>query len=102
MSLALKVFANGQLPASKATLYTCVGGSSLRIGIVNTSGTALKINLYTDTSGTSRRVIPKDMLLQPSFVFTTDYLELEDGDKVEGSAGTASAVDYVIRGILRS
>jgi hypothetical protein len=107
VTLALKRFANGQLPASKGTIYSVQSDAEVhaRVKLTNTANSAIKVNLYTKnsaTTGTSRRIIPKDMELLAQATFTSNYEELEGGNLIEGDAGTASFVDYVVSGLRRS
>lgn len=96
--------ANGQLPATKQTLYTCpVGKSAVVLGIdlVNTDSGSRVVNLYYKKSGgTSRRISPKDMSMAANFYFPrTGKITMAAGDVIEGDADSANLVDYVINGV---
>jgi len=101
MTLTLKSFTGGQLPGSKGTLYTVPAGStvSLRVSLVNTSTSDVKVNLYA--SG-GYRFIPKDMVLSAGDAHYTDSYEMEDGDNLEGDATMSGVVDYLVRGLVRT
>ena len=99
-----KHLADGQLPASKTTLYTvpaskvCILRS---IVLVNTDTSAKTVNLYIDFTGTSRRIIAKDLSLDAGARFVDDTpIILEDGDKIEGDAASADKVDYSLSGVV--
>ena len=104
MTLALKAFADGFLATTKATLYAVQAGrtASLRITLVNTATTTVKCKVYRNPSGTSRLVNPEDLELGPQEIHHTKYMELEEGDKIEGEAEAADVVEYSISGIQRS
>jgi hypothetical protein len=77
------------------------------IRLVNTAAVPVKINLYftrPNASGQSRRrqISPVDLSLGPGFMFIDDdELTLEPGDKIQGKADTANAIQYTISGIER-
>jgi len=102
MALSIKALASGQLAAAKATIYTTPGATQAvvkSITLVNTDTVARTVNLYVNTAGTSRRVIPKDLALAAGSQFTIDHLiTLEAADLLEGDASAATVVDYVISG----
>lgn len=97
-----KSLADGQLPVTKTTLYTCPADTQTiikTITLVNTDATARTVNLYINT-GVSRRIIPKNMELGISYSFIfDDELTLEAGDLIEGDASAANVVDYTINGV---
>jgi hypothetical protein len=101
----IKLLAQGQLPASKGTLYTVPAGVSAIIKLVSyvNSSSVIdeRVNLYIKKPGeNSRRVIPTDMLLTATFAFYYDEeTTLEAGDTIEGDATDALTVDYTINGI---
>lgn len=100
--------ADGQLPLAKATLYTApaVAGTKIVIprgglSLVNTDAVARTVNIYTNRTGTSRRTMPKDYILQAGndgFFFNPTVIVLEASDEIEGDASAATVVDYVISG----
>lgn len=106
-TFVVKSLEDGQLPATKDTLYTTPAATQTvvkRITLVNTHSSMLKVNLYFKASGgTSRRFIPKDTELAAGYLLVVDdEITLEAADIIEGSAGTASKVDYVISGVENS
>lgn len=107
MTKFIKSLADGQLGTTKATLYTAPTSKQAVIStirLVNTSSSAVKINLYFKASGgTSRRLLPKDMEFGARFsAVLDDEITLEAADIIEGDATIASAVDYIISGIENS
>lgn len=90
---------NGQLPNAKGTLYTATATVIIRsVRLVNTDSSARTVNLYVKT-GTSRRIIPKDLSLAVGAAYLDDTgFELNSGDLIEGDASAATVVDYVISG----
>lgn len=103
MTLAIKSLADGQLGASKATLYTAPAATQTVVSIislVNTDSSARTVNIYFKASGgTSRRIIPKDLSLAIGANFVHDIkVTLEAADIIEGDASAADVVDYVLSG----
>ncbi len=104
MTVDIKSLADGQLAASKATLYTAPAATQAvanSITLVNTDSSARTVNLYFKASGgTSRRIIPKDLSLAVGAEFTLNRsLSLEAADILEGDASAATVVDFVISGV---
>lgn len=101
MTLKLKAFASGTLAAAKATLYTVAADKSVsaRVTLHNTSSGTVRFYLYTNPGGTSRLV--DDITLDPRDTYHSDYMELEEGDKIEGYAAAADLVVYRVNGIER-
>jgi hypothetical protein len=100
VTVTLKDLGNGQLAATKGTLYTVPGATNAaaRVLVVNTDSTARTVNLYTNKTGTSRRICPKDMSLGAGEPWETSVQTLEAGDLIEGEASAATVVDYVVNG----
>lgn len=106
MALTPKILADGQLPSSKTALYTVPGSTQAAVKffrLVNTSGSAVTVNVYVKKSGgTSRRIVPKDYSLSAGAMASVlDYGEvvaLAAGDALEGDASSATTVDYLIDG----
>ncbi|KKN71806.1 hypothetical protein LCGC14_0416600 [marine sediment metagenome] len=104
MTVDIKSLADGQLAASKATLYTAPAATQAvanSISLVNTDSSARTVNLYFKASGgTSRRIIPKDLSLAVGAEFTLNRsISLEAADILEGDASAANVVDFVISGV---
>ena len=107
MTISIKQLADGQLPSSIGDLYTVPDDTETVINTmsyVNTHTSALDVNLYIKPSGgTARRIMPKNMSLGASYLMLWDDEEnLDAGDKIQGDAGTASKVDYIISGIEKA
>lgn len=98
MSIASKVFAEGQLPNTKTTLYTfAAGGVGIVITLYNTSASAVTANLYFKPGSTSRQLCTVSLDASGgSAVYT--LRAAESGDIIEGDAGTANVIDYTITG----
>ena len=103
-TVAIKPQGDGQLAASKGTLYTVPTSATAivkSITVVNTSGSTVKVNIYLNLDGTnSRRIWPKDTELEAGCMLVDDtaYM-LNEGDLVEGDASSSGAVDYVVGGL---
>lgn len=105
-TLTPKILADGQLPNSKAALYTCPAQTVAALKffrLVNTSASAVTLNLYVKKSGgTSRRIIPKDYSLAAGAMLdaldAVQNISLSAGDAVEGDCSAATTVDYVLSG----
>lgn len=100
MAVTIKALGDGQLAASKTTIYTVPSSTqaALKVTVVNTDSSARTINLYANKSGTSRRICPKDMNLLAGAEYTTKIQTLEAADIIEGDASAATVVDYTING----
>lgn len=104
LEYSMKSLADGQLAATKATLYTVPADTETIITcikLVNTDSSARTVNLYIKVSGgSSRRVIPNDMSLGIGYMCEEDQVfTLEAGDVIEGDASVATVVDYSIFGV---
>jgi hypothetical protein len=109
MALALGTLADGQLPNAKATLYTVPALKIAHVFIIlaNTDapsgGSAYPVNIYVKRSGgTSRRILGRDTSIAAGASLelpdNLTGLKLSAGDIIEGDAGTAAKVDYLIYG----
>lgn len=101
-NFATKLLANGQLAASTGTLYTVPSSTTTIIKsilLVNTDTSTRTVNLFV-SSGTNRRIIPKDLSLKAgeSYIFD-EVLTLEATHTVKGDASSATVVDYTIFGV---
>ena len=104
MTITIKSLADEQLATTKGTIYTCPASTQAivkRITLVNTSSSAVKVNLYFKASGgTSRRIIPKDTTIEDSGLLVVDDEQtLEAADILEGDATFGTTVDYTISGV---
>lgn len=106
MAIALRG-SDGQLAASKATLYTAVAEEMLAgITFTNTDTVARAVNAYLNRTGTSRRLVsarslaPNETWEWPDTGQTRHILEA--GDLVEGDAAVANVVDYIVSVIRRT
>lgn len=104
MTVNIKELANGQLPASKTTLYICPASTQAiikTISVVNTHTSAVTINLYKKKSGgTSRRFTPVDLSIGIGYQgIERNEITLEAGGVIEGDASVADKVDYIISGV---
>ena len=103
MAIVPKVLADGQLPATKGTLYTVPAGRTAYVRILriyNTSATLdEEVLIYLNVSGTSRVFLPASLESHGARDAVDDGgLTLEAGDLIEGQATDAATVDYVITG----
>ena len=106
-TFSFKSLSDGQLANSKGTIYTVPGSTSTvikLITLVNTNSTAEKVNLYFKANGgTSRRIIPEDMVLNPGYsLIFDDGIFMETGDIIEADAETAAKVDFIVSGVEQS
>jgi hypothetical protein len=99
MALQIKQLGNGQLPATKQTLYTVPSGQQCivrSISLVNTDAGAITTNLYA----AGRRIQEKDYSMAAGALkLATHVITLGSGDIIEGDASDAAKVDYVISGV---
>ena len=91
---------DGQLAASKGTIFTAVASCKLTgITLVSSDGGTYTINLYIKRGSTSRRIIPLNKTLVDDLQFppiANIQHWLDVGDLVEGDASSASKVDYTV------
>ena len=99
-SVSIKALADGQLGAAKGTIYTVPGATQAvaKVVLVNTDSSARTVNLYVQRTGTSRRIIQKDLSLGVGATVSSPVVTLEAGDLIEGDASAATVVDYSIHG----
>ena len=103
MPYGWKVFGDGLLPATKATLATIQANHSaaVEVSVVNTGGTTIKVNVYANSNGTSRHIGPKNLELEAQDFYRFQAEPLEEGDTIEGEASVAGFVSYRIAGLDR-
>ena len=105
--VAIKSLADGQLAATKGTIYTTPAATQTivdNIVLVNSDSSARAVNLYFKASGgTSRRLTPKDYSLGIGASLEYDKkIMMEAADILEGDAAAATVVDYCINGVENS
>ena len=103
MSVIIKSLGSGQLTTSQGALYTATGTTAIvmTVRLVNTHTAAVTVNLYFKGAA-SRQITPKDFSLAPGALLVVDEeLTLGVGDSLEGKAGSATKVDYVVSGVER-
>lgn len=102
-TFTIKALADGTLPTTKSTLYTVPVSTRTiikTITYVNNHTSVVNVNLYINSSGTSRKIIPKNMAFTSGYSLETDEeYTLEAGDLIEGDASVISVIDYTINGI---
>lgn len=101
-----KNLANGTSPGAKTAVYTVpVGKYALTrsIVLVNTSASAVTMNVYVSIGGgTSRRVLAKDISIPAGPSATTSFpidLTLSGGDAIQMDSSSAGDVDFVVNGV---
>jgi len=100
MSIQAKSLADGQLPSSKGTLYTC-GTTSAFIRVIRTTSTidSQTVVIYVKRNGSVSRALGQAFLnTAETEEWLDNALELSNGDVIEGYATNAAAVDYTITG----
>lgn len=100
----VNLLANGYLPLVKAALYTAPAGKRViikTITIVSEDAGNRVVNIYVNSSGTSRGITPFNMILGPGYKgVDDDNHTLYDGDMIEGDCDAASKVSYAIEGAV--
>jgi hypothetical protein len=98
---ALKQLADGQLANSKGTIYTADSTDVVSsIILVNTGAAHNHVNLYLKpTGGTSRRLIPKDLKLEPGYSLHFDGAKVmvlnTSGQLISAGGSGADGIDGV-------
>lgn len=102
MSVTIKTLASGTLgTTSQTALYTVPPNTTAvcRVSITNKNASStIKCNLYVD----GERIAPKDLELDPSDFHRTGTEWLSAGNVVQGDAGTASQIDFRVKGFERT
>lgn len=104
---AIKSLADGQLAATKTTLYTASDDPATQaivksIKFANTNSADVSVIFYFKASGGTSRRIVKAVLGDEGWGVDEDETTLEAGDIIEGIASIADVVDYVLSGIQNS
>ena len=102
-----RVLADGQAPVTVAAVYTVPAATSAYVKsgrLFNANAATQTVAIFINASGT-RRQIGRFVLEQnehANFVNEGEVLILEAGDTIDLSTTTASAVDYVIGGVVET
>lgn len=96
--------ADGQLSTSAADIYTAAASKAVYLSLLtlfNTNAASQTILIYITRSSSSARKIYRAVLAQnePAF-FDLKGLILSAGDKISGETTTATAVDYLLFGVV--
>jgi len=100
-----KLLADGQVANTEGAIYTVPASSIAYIKSVsfhNTNVATQTLILYVRNGAGSSRVVARWSLLQDETGFYNGSIALEDGDTLRAVTTTASAVDYVITGVLEA
>lgn len=105
MAFAASVLADGQIASTKGTIYTVPGATTAYIynlRICNTNATPQDVDVWVNTSGTSRQIGRFSLAQYESADVFSQPFHLSAGDLIEADTITATAVDYVITGVLET
>lgn len=97
-----KLLAEGQLLASKGTLYTVPASTRTiirTITLAHVAGGTQTINLYVKKSGGTSRRVSRAVIDTDEFAHEEDIGTLEPGDEIEGDSTNATSTDYTIHGV---
>jgi len=98
----IKALANGLLQIDQLALYIVPVNASTKVTniiMVNAHSSAITVNLYVNTTGTSRPLTPVDLSIAAyARAVIDDMVMLESNDSLEGYASTADKVSYIING----
>ena len=104
-TFAAAVLADGQVASTKGTLYTVPGATIAyvyNIRLCNTNAVVQDIDVFLNTSGTSRQIARISLAQWESADVLSQPMHLAAGDLIEADTITASAVDYIITGVLET
>ena len=106
MAFVGKSLADGQLAATKGTIYTTPSLTTAYVkwlSVHNTSGSTTEtILVYVKRSGSSSRIIGRAVLLpneHTRIISDGESIVLSAGDLIEAQTSNATTVDYVISGV---
>ncbi len=102
MAFTGKSLADGQLAATKGTLYTSSVKTIIKsINVYNTAVTSETVNIYVKRSGGTSRQLFRAVLAQDEYAWVLsegETLVLSASDEIEGDSTNATSVDYAITG----
>ena len=99
------VLADGQVASTKGTVYTVPGATIAyvyNIRLCNTNAIVQDVDIFLNTSGTSRQIARVSLAQWESADVLSQPMHLAAGDLIEADTITASAVDYIITGVLET
>jgi hypothetical protein len=105
MPFAASPLADGQVPSTKGTVYTVPASTTAYVynmRLCNTNAVAQDVDVWVNVSGTSRQIGRFSLAQYESADVFTQPFHLSAGDLIEADTITASAVDYVITGVLET
>ena len=105
MPFAASPLADGQVPVAKGTIYTVPGATTAyvyNLRLCNTNAIAQDVDVWLNVSGTSRQIARVTLAQWESADVFSQPIHLSAGDLIEADTITASAVDYVITGVLET
>lgn len=100
MIYAAKILADGQLALAKGTIFTAQADAVIKsVILVNSNVASANVNLYLKRKdGTSRRIMPMDMIFPTRYQFETfPEFSIQSEDEIEGDS-TVAGVDYSVVG----
>lgn len=101
MPVELKRLADGQLPATKSTLYTCPASTRATVDVIGYNTSAVQQIVVVYSKRATSRILARVVLDQHES-FTLSRVVLEAGDVIEAETTTASVVDYTLSGAIQT
>jgi hypothetical protein len=107
MAVVPKILADGQLAATKSTIYTTPASNYAYVkffSVFNTSASSQTVVVYVNATGTSRVIARVELAQYESarIIDKDELLALEAGDLIEAQSSSGTSVDYVISGAEQS
>src|SRR4030067_916691 len=102
MATTPKILPNGQVAATKTTLYTVPGATQAivrTVGLTHVANGAQTVILYVKKSGGTSRAFSRAVLDTNEFAHEEDIGTLDAGDELEAETTNAASVDYVVMGV---
>lgn len=97
---------HGVLGTSNSTIFTVPAGATAMmrsVVLVNTTASEVQVSIRVKigAGGTARNVVPPPMRLRPYTKFDDNsVITLPALSEIEGQCDTASAVEYIISGVI--
>lgn len=100
MPTSPQILAEGQIAATKTTIFTATGQTVVRlINVTHVANGVQSVVLYVKKASSTSRVLARVTLDVDEFAEEDQIITLDTGDEIEGETTDALSVDYLIMGV---